>query len=100
MQINQNYDNLEQGSLFSTVARKAARVFRPPIRRRTSSRLASRRRNPSPSCRRSSTRCTRRSRIRLEQETFHGYGDEQGYGFLHEALAGYYRTHGVDARHR
>ena len=26
-----------------------------------------------------------------KQETFHGYGDEQGYGFLHEALVGYYR---------
>ena len=32
-----------------------------------------------------------------KQETFHGYGDEQGYGFLHEALVGYYKnTHGVN----
>ena len=31
-----------------------------------------------------------------KQETFHGYGDEQGYGFLHEALVGYYKSHGVE----
>ena len=31
-----------------------------------------------------------------KQETFHGYGDEQGYDFLHEALVGYYKTHGVE----
>ena len=24
------------------------------------------------------------------------YGDEQGYGFLHEALVGYYKSHGVE----
>ena len=28
-------------------------------------------------------------------ETFRGYGPEQGYGFLREAIQGYYRTHGV-----
>lgn len=29
------------------------------------------------------------------QKTFHGYGDEQGYGFLREAIAAYYQTHHV-----
>lgn len=28
-------------------------------------------------------------------ETFHGYGPEQGYDFLRDAIAGYYRSHGV-----
>ena len=28
-------------------------------------------------------------------ETFHGYGPEQGYDFLKEAIGGYYKTYGV-----
>lgn len=28
-------------------------------------------------------------------ESFHGYGPEQGYPFLREAIAGYYKNHGV-----
>ena len=31
-----------------------------------------------------------------EKETFHGYGPEQGYGFLKESIRGYYRTNGVE----
>ena len=27
--------------------------------------------------------------------TFHGYGPEQGYGFLHEAVQGYYKNMGI-----
>ena len=30
-----------------------------------------------------------------EKETFRGYGPEQGYGFLREAIAGYYVSRGV-----
>ncbi|MBR3007794.1 MAG: LL-diaminopimelate aminotransferase [Stomatobaculum sp.] len=30
------------------------------------------------------------------QEGFHGYGPEQGYGFLREAVAGYYSKRGVE----
>lgn len=30
-----------------------------------------------------------------EAATFHGYGPEQGYGFLHEAVQGYYKEMGV-----
>nr|WP_297280584.1 LL-diaminopimelate aminotransferase [uncultured Butyricicoccus sp.] len=29
------------------------------------------------------------------QQTFHGYGDEQGYGFLRDAIATYYKTRNV-----
>ena len=28
-------------------------------------------------------------------ETFRGYGPEQGYDFLREAIRDYYKTHGV-----
>ena len=31
-----------------------------------------------------------------EAATFHGYGPEQGYGFLHEAVQGYYKEMGVE----
>lgn len=31
-----------------------------------------------------------------KKETFHGYGPEQGYGFLKEALQKYYQSHGVE----
>ena len=31
-----------------------------------------------------------------EAATFHGYGPEQGYSFLHEAVQGYYKKMGVD----
>ena len=31
-----------------------------------------------------------------KKETFHGYGPEQGYGFLKESIRGYYRTNGVE----
>lgn len=31
-----------------------------------------------------------------QKETFHGYGPEQGYAFLREAIAGYYKSFGVN----
>ena len=31
-----------------------------------------------------------------KKETFHGYGPEQGYGFLKEALKGYYAQRGIE----
>ena len=93
MQINQNYDNLEQSYLFSTIARKVNEysaahpeadiirlgigdVTRPLVPAVIDALHAA-------------------VEDQAKQETFHGYGDEQGYGFLHEALVGYYKTHGV-----
>ena len=31
-----------------------------------------------------------------KKETFRGYGPEQGYDFLHEAIVAYYARHGVE----
>ena len=93
MQINKNYDNLEQSYLFSTIARKVNEysaahpeadiirlgigdVTRPLVPAVIDALHAA-------------------VEDQAKQETFHGYGDEQGYGFLHEALVGYYKTHGV-----
>ena len=93
MQINKNYDNLEQSYLFSTIARKVSEysaahpeadiirlgigdVTRPLVPAVIDALHAA-------------------VEDQAKQETFHGYGDEQGYGFLHDALVGYYKTHGV-----
>ena len=94
MQINKNYDNLEQSYLFSTIARKVSEysaahpeadiirlgigdVTRPLVPAVIDALHAA-------------------VEDQSRQETFHGYGDEQGYGFLHKALVGYYKTHRVD----
>lgn len=93
MQINQNYDNLEQSYLFSTIARKVneysaahpeADIIRLGIGDVT---------RPLVPAVIDALHAAVEDQSR--QETFHGYGDEQGYGFLHEALVGYYKTHGV-----
>ena len=93
MQINKHYDDLEQSYLFSTIARKVNEysaahpdadiirlgigdVTRPLVPAVIDALHAA-------------------VEDQAKQETFHGYGDEQGYGFLHEALVGYYKTHGV-----
>ncbi|MDO5141394.1 MAG: LL-diaminopimelate aminotransferase [Eubacteriales bacterium] len=93
MQINEHYADLEQSYLFSTIARKVNEyaaahpeadiirlgigdVTRPLVPAVIDALHAA---------------VTDQSR----QETFHGYGDEQGYGFLRDALAGYYQEHGV-----
>ena len=94
MQTNKNYDNLEQSYLFSTIARKVREyseahpeadiirlgigdVTRPLVPAVINALHAA-------------------VEDQAKQETFHGYGDEQGYGFLHEALVGYYKSHGVE----
>lgn len=93
MQINKNFNNLEQSYLFSTVNRKQ-REFAAA--------------HPEADIIKLSIGDVTRPLVpavidalhaaveeQAKQETFHGYGDEQGYGFLHEALAGYYQSHGV-----
>ena len=79
MQINKNYDNLEQSYLFSTIARKVSEysaahpeadiirlgigdVTRPLVPAVIDALHAA-------------------VEDQSRQETFHGYGDEQGYGF-------------------
>lgn len=94
MQINTNFDNIAQSYLFSTVAKKQ-REFQAA--------------HPEADVIKLSIGDVTRPLVpavidalhtavteQSQHETFHGYGDEQGYGFLHEALQGYYRaTHGV-----
>lgn len=93
MKLNHHYDNLAQSYLFSTVARKQ-RDFAAA--------------HPEADIIKLSIGDVTRPLVpavigalhhavdeQAAQETFHGYGDEQGYGFLHDALVGYYGGHGV-----
>lgn len=89
MKLNRNYDNLQESYLFSTVARKA-REFAE--------------RNPNADVIKLSIGDVTRPLAPVvveamknaaaemgKAETFRGYGPEQGYDFLKEAIADYYR---------
>jgi len=93
MQLNNNFDNIAQSYLFSTVAKKQREfsnahpevdIIRLSIGDVT-----------QPLCPAVINALHSAVDDQSKQETFHGYGDEQGYGFLHKAIAGYYNTHGV-----
>ncbi len=90
MKLNHNFEKLEQSYLFSTIARKVAQFQEE---------------NPNASVIRMGIGDVTRPlgeavdsalvKGALEQgkvETFHGYGPEQGYDFLREAIASYYRA--------
>ena len=89
MKLNHNFEKLEQSYLFSTIARKVAQFQKE---------------NPDASVIRMGIGDVTRPlgeavdaalvNGALEQgkaETFHGYGPEQGYDFLREAIAAYYK---------
>ena len=89
MKLNHNFEKLEQSYLFSTIARKVAEFQKE---------------NPQASVIRMGIGDVTRPLGEvveaalvngdLEQgkaETFHGYGPEQGYDFLREAIASYYK---------
>ena len=89
MKLNHNFGKLEQSYLFSTIARKVAEFQKE---------------NPQASVIRMGIGDVTRPlgeavdaaliKGAMEQgkaETFHGYGPEQGYDFLREAIAAYYK---------
>lgn len=93
MQLNQHFRDLEQSYLFSTVGRKAAayaaahpeqKVIRMGIGDVTLPLAAP---------------VITALHVAVEEmahkETFHGYGPDQGYEFLQQAIAGYYAKRGV-----
>lgn len=95
MKLNRNYDNLQQSYLFSTVARKAREYSQA---------------HPDADIIKLSigdvtlplapvvVEAMKQAADEMgKKETFRGYGPEQGYDFLKEAIAGYYkREDGVD----
>ncbi len=93
MKINTNFDNIAKSYLFSTVAKKQrefsdshpdADIIRLSIGDVT-----------RPLCPAVIKALHSAVDDQSKQESFHGYGDEQGYGFLHKAIVDYYKTHNV-----
>ena len=94
MHININYDNLAQSYLFSTIAKKVSeytknnpdkKVIRLGIGDVT-----------LPLCKAVTDAMHKAVDEMSIQSTFRGYGPEQGYDFLREAVRGYYKSHNVD----
>ena len=94
MNINANYENLEQSYLFSTIAKKVnefsnahpdAKIIRLGIGDVT-----------LPLCNAVIKAMHKAVDEMGNQSTFRGYGPEQGYDFLRTAVQGYYKTHNVD----
>lgn len=93
MNINKNYENLEQSYLFSTVAKKVnefasknpdKKIIRLGIGDVT-----------RPLCKAVVEAMHKAVDEMGVQETFRGYGPEQGYDFLRVAVQGYYTKNGV-----
>ena len=94
MNINKNYENLEQSYLFSTVAKKVSefatknpdkKIIRLGIGDVT-----------LPLCKKVIEAMHKAVDEMGVQETFRGYGPEQGYDFLREAIKKYYQTRNVN----
>ena len=94
MRINSNYENLEQSYLFSTIAKKVndyisnnpdKKVIRLGIGDVT-----------RPLCKAVITALHKAVDEMGVQETFRGYGPEQGYDFLREAVKKYYSKRNVE----
>lgn len=94
MNINKNYQNLEQSYLFSTVAKKVKefseknpdkKIIRLGIGDVT-----------RPLCKAVVDAMHRAVDEMSVQATFRGYGPEQGYDFLREAVQGYYAKRNVE----
>lgn len=94
MNINKNYENLEQSYLFSTVARKVnefctahpeKKVIRLGIGDVT-----------LPLCKAVVSAMHKAADELGEQSTFRGYGPEQGYDFLRNAVKSYYKKRNVN----
>ena len=94
MNLNKNYENLEQSYLFSTIAKKVnefianhpdKKVIRLGIGDVT-----------RPLCQAVVNAMHKAVDEMSVQETFRGYGPEQGYDFLRVAVQDYYKKHNVD----
>lgn len=93
MKINQNYRNLAESYLFSTIAKKIeeytaahpeTRIIRMGIGDVT-----------LPICGKAAKAFAGAAKEQGNAETFHGYGPEQGYDFLRNTIRDYYATLGV-----
>ena len=93
MKMNTNYKELEESYLFSTIAKKvtefkAAHPENPPIRMDIGDVTL-------PICEKAAKAFSEAALEQGDAKTFHGYGPEQGYDFLREAIRDYYQSFGV-----
>ena len=94
MNINKNYENLEQSYLFSTVAKKVSEfVTKNPDKKIIRLGIGD---VTLPLCKKVIEAMHKAVDEMGVQETFRGYGPEQGYDFLREAVKKYYQTHNVN----
>lgn len=94
MKLNENYNNLKESYLFSTIAKKVnefttnnpdKKVIRLGIGDVT-----------LPLCKSVVNAMKNAVEEMGIQETFKGYGPEQGYGFLKSAIANYYKENNIE----
>ena len=93
MKLNENYNNLKESYLFSTIAKKVnefatnnpdKKIIRLGIGDVT-----------LPLCKSVITAMHKAVDEQAEQSTFRGYGPEQGYSFLKSAIQNYYKENNV-----
>lgn len=93
MKLNKNYKNLQQSYLFSTIGKKVAEFSKTnpalPIIKMGIGDVT------RPLCPAVVDAMKKACDEMGKAETFRGYGPEQGYGFLKDALLGYYSEKGV-----
>lgn len=94
MNINTNYDNLEQSYLFSTIAKKVNEyIAKNPDKKIIRLGIGD---VTKPLCKAVIDAMHKAVDEMAVQETFRGYGPEQGYDFLRTAVQGYYKKHNVN----
>ena len=96
MRMNRHYQDLQESYLFSTIAGKVAEYTKAhPEADIIRLGIGDVTRPLCPSVVRVFEEAVREQG---QAETFHGYGPEQGYDFLREAVQGYYRSYGVSLK--
>lgn len=92
--VNENYCNLKESFLFSDIAHKVnAYAAAHPDKKVIRLGIGDVTLPLAPAVVEAMTKAVAEMGVK---ETFHGYGDEQGYGFLHDAIVKYYGSFGVE----
>ena len=96
MNINKNYLNLEESYLFSTVGKKVAEYIKQnPDKKIIKLGIGD---VTLPLCKTVIDAMKKATEEMGKQETFRGYGPEQGYDFLRTAVQKYYKKNQVDLK--
>ena len=91
--VNGNYSNLQQSYLFTEIAHRVAKFAQEhPEKKIIKMGIGDVTLPLAPVVIKAMSKAVAEMGVK---ETFRGYGPEQGYDFLHEALVKYYASHGV-----